>query len=118
MMTRDERIAILEEKHRLLLFQMMDNVLETCITTVQDGLYQLESPEDVRSSISASFVLVLVEKASQKCTDFSSSLVKLVNVGLVDLISRAEIQKMLLLHLLPWHSPSLNSYVMEKRWND
>ncbi|KAJ3363092.1 sla2 Src-like adaptor 2 [Kappamyces sp. JEL0680] len=87
---RDERIGVLEEKHRLLLSQMMgtsgsclpaDNVFDTCITTVQDSIYVLEGSEDSKASVSPQFVLVLIEKATQKCSDFGSSFVKLVNGG-------------------------------------
>lgn len=52
------------------------------MTTVQDGVYQLEAPEDVKSSVQVAFVMVLVEKSMQKCSDFSASLIKLVNVSL------------------------------------
>ena len=51
------------------------------MTTVQDSVYVLEGSEESRSTISPQFVLVLVEKAAQKCNDFSSSFVKLVNGG-------------------------------------
>ena len=90
---RDEKIAILEQKHRDLLFQMMgkffrlalltvlDNVLESCITTVQDSIFSLGGAEDSKSTVSPEFVLVLVEKATQKCADFSSAFVKLANGG-------------------------------------
>jgi hypothetical protein len=60
---------------------MIDNILETCMTTVQEGVYHLESPDDVKSTVQVSFVMVLVEKALQKCSDFSTSFIKMVNVS-------------------------------------
>jgi huntingtin-interacting protein 1-related protein len=81
MMTRDERIGQLETKHQHLLYQMMDNVLDTCITTVSDQIFQLDGPDESKSTVAPEFVMLLIEKTNQKCSDLSSSLVKLVNGG-------------------------------------
>ncbi|KAJ3318474.1 sla2 Src-like adaptor 2 [Boothiomyces sp. JEL0866] len=77
---RDERIQILEGKHQQLLDQMMDNVLQTCVTTVSESLFQLDSVEE-GAKVSPEFVLSLIERAQQRCTEFSTSFVKFVNGG-------------------------------------
>ncbi|KAJ3310473.1 sla2 Src-like adaptor 2 [Boothiomyces sp. JEL0838] len=77
---RDERIQILEGKHQQLLDQMMDNVLQTCVTTVSESLFQLDSIEE-GAKVSPEFVLSLIERAQQRCTEFSTSFVKFVNGG-------------------------------------
>ncbi|KAJ3274707.1 sla2 Src-like adaptor 2 [Terramyces sp. JEL0728] len=77
---RDERIQILEGKHQQLLDQMMDNVLQTCVTTVSESLFQLDAVEE-GAKVSPEFVLSLIERAQQRCTEFSTSFVKFVNGG-------------------------------------
>jgi hypothetical protein len=80
MMNRDERITMLESKHQQLLNEMMDNVLQSCITTVSDQLFQLDNPGAAKSNVTPEFVLSLIEKCQQKNNELTSSLVKLVNV--------------------------------------
>ncbi|KAJ2992081.1 sla2 Src-like adaptor 2 [Globomyces sp. JEL0801] len=81
LVTRDERIGILEGKHQQLLNQMMDNVLSTCVTTVSEALFLLGTTSESTSKISPEIALSLIEKCQQKCTEFCTSVVKLVNGG-------------------------------------
>ncbi|KAI8903284.1 ANTH domain-containing protein [Gorgonomyces haynaldii] len=78
---RDVRITELENAHKQLLNQMMDNVLDTCVKQVQDALFVFESPQESSQKPSAQFVLSLIEKAQQSCSEFSNSFVKLVQGG-------------------------------------
>jgi hypothetical protein len=41
----------------------------------------LEGSEESKTGVSPQFVLVLVEKATEKCADFASSFIKLVHGG-------------------------------------
>jgi hypothetical protein len=77
--TRDVRITELEAKHNSLLFQMMDNMLFTCITTVKDSIFNFDSPQN-GPKCSPEYVLTLIEKTQHACSDFSTSYIKLVNV--------------------------------------
>jgi hypothetical protein len=59
---------------------MMDNVFQTCIRTVTDQLFLLDSPDDIRSRVSPEFVMSLLEKSGQKLTEFCNSMIQLINV--------------------------------------
>ena len=89
---RDVRITELEAKHRELLYQMMDNVLQTCINTVTDGIFHFEAPNEVGPKASPEHLLTLIEKAQQNCNEFSNSFVKLINVHSIN--DRVVIPKM------------------------
>lgn len=77
---RDVRINELEAKHRGLLYQMMDNVLSTCTTTVNEALFNFESPGEGTKS-SPEFILTLIEKTQHCCTELGASYTRLVNGG-------------------------------------
>ena len=80
--SRDDEISRLRNEHRKLLYQMMDNVLQTCINTVMESVFEFDSTAHEGNSTAApEYVLSLIEKAQQNCSDFSSSFVKLINGG-------------------------------------
>ncbi|EGF78054.1 hypothetical protein BATDEDRAFT_20599 [Batrachochytrium dendrobatidis JAM81] len=82
LLTRDDEIGKLRNEHRMLLYQMMDNVLQTCSTTVMESVYELESAaHEGNQSATAEYVLTLIEKAQQNCGEFCVSFVRLVNGG-------------------------------------
>ncbi|KAH6570533.1 hypothetical protein BASA50_007272 [Batrachochytrium salamandrivorans] len=82
LLTRDDEINKLRDEHRRLLYQMMDNVLDTCGHTVMESVYELESAaHEGNTAASAEYVLSLVEKAQQNCSEFSASFVRLVQGG-------------------------------------
>jgi hypothetical protein len=99
---RDVRITELEAKHSTLLNQMMDNMISTCITTVSDAIFNFDSPQAGPKS-SPEFILTLIEKTQQSCSEFSSSFIKLVNVTLTNVrqvIQRTPLPHQVLLHTL------------------
>lgn len=80
---RDIRITELEGRHTTLLNQMMDNMLSTCVTTVNDAIFNFDSPQQGPKS-SPEFILTLIEKTQHCCSEFSNSFIKLVNVYICD----------------------------------
>lgn len=90
---RDITIAELAFKHQSLLDQMMDNVYETCISTLNTSMFEFESAGDSQKA-NPEHILAMIEKCQQSCSEFSTSVVRLANVYLI--LSRAEIPKMLL----------------------
>lgn len=83
--TRDVKITELEAKHSALLYQMMDNMLATCMTTVNDAVFNFDSPQP-GPKCAPELILTLIEKAQHSCAEFSTSFIKLVNVILKTLI--------------------------------
>ncbi|KAI8920540.1 ANTH domain-containing protein [Entophlyctis helioformis] len=80
LVTRDDEITKLRNEHRKLLYQMMDNVLNACSTTVMEAVYELDSAaHEGNQTASPEHVLSLMEKAQQNCSEFSASFVRLVN---------------------------------------
>jgi hypothetical protein len=78
MLTRDERIQILENDHQKLLNDMMDNVIDSCITTISDGIFMLDTEGE--TTVGAEYLLSLIERIHHKNNELSSSMIKLVNV--------------------------------------
>ncbi|KAI8591827.1 ANTH domain-containing protein [Geranomyces variabilis] len=72
----------LRSTHQRQLNSNMDNLLASCITTVDEAIYKIDSPANMgNQTASPEYVLSLLERAQGLCGDFGSSFVKLVQTG-------------------------------------
>ncbi|KAJ3008497.1 sla2 Src-like adaptor 2 [Thoreauomyces humboldtii] len=82
---RDEvatRLQSLGADHKQQLNSMMDHLLQSCIATVDESIYEMDSPANSgNQTASPEYVLSLLERAQAMCGDFGSSFVKLVQTG-------------------------------------
>ena len=75
------QISKLQTDHLIQMNRMMDNILQHCIGKIQEAVYDLQNPmHNGNQTASAEYVLTLLETAQSSCTDFASSVVKLVQV--------------------------------------
>ncbi|KAJ3054666.1 sla2 Src-like adaptor 2 [Rhizophlyctis rosea] len=77
-----EQLLKLRGEHIHQLNAMMDNILLSCILTVDEAIYELDSPANLgNQTASPEYVLSLLEKTQAQCIDFGNSFVKLVQTG-------------------------------------
>ncbi|KAJ3042635.1 sla2 Src-like adaptor 2 [Rhizophlyctis rosea] len=77
-----EQLLKLRGDHIGQLNAMMDNILLSCIMTVDEAIYELDSPANLgNQTASPEYVLSLLEKTQAQCVDFGNSFVKLVQTG-------------------------------------
>ncbi|KAI8819450.1 ANTH domain-containing protein [Fimicolochytrium jonesii] len=82
---RDQALSQLgsvKSDHLRQLNSMMDNLLQSCISTVDEAIYEMDSPANMgNQTASPEYVLSLLEKSQALCNDFGTSFVKLVQTG-------------------------------------
>ncbi|TPX56045.1 hypothetical protein PhCBS80983_g04846 [Powellomyces hirtus] len=72
----------LRSDHLRQLNSNMDNLLQSCIATVDEAIYKIESPANMgNQTASPEYVLSLLERAQGMCSEFGISFVKLVQTG-------------------------------------
>ncbi len=75
------QISKLQSDHLIQMNRMMDNILQHCITKIQESVYDLQNPmHNGNQTASAEYVMTLLETTQASCTDFAGSVVKLVQV--------------------------------------
>lgn len=103
------KLRSLELDQATQLNRMMDNIIQSCITKIDDAVYELQSPShEGNQTASPEYVLSLLEKTSSACGDFGTSFIHFLQVKKlydikVNLYFREGIKPMQSLHLI--HSP-------------
>ncbi|KAI9098757.1 ANTH domain-containing protein [Phlyctochytrium arcticum] len=76
------KINGLRSGHDRQLATMMDHILQSCILTVDEAIYEMQSPANMgNQTASPEYVLSLLEKSQALCGEFGASFVKLVQTG-------------------------------------
>ncbi|KAG0314019.1 sla2 Src-like adaptor 2 [Linnemannia gamsii] len=72
-----ERLDTMMSAHKRKLQQILDSILETCISKVEESIYDLESPTQLgNQTATPEFTLSMIEKAQTASTEFELSLMQ------------------------------------------
>ncbi|KAI9011326.1 ANTH domain-containing protein [Gaertneriomyces semiglobifer] len=80
--TLASQVGSIKTKYQREMSDMMDSILQSCISTVDESIYDLTSPANTgNQTASPEYALSLLEKSQTVCADFGNSFIKLVQTG-------------------------------------
>ncbi|KAG0278445.1 sla2 Src-like adaptor 2 [Linnemannia exigua] len=72
-----ERLDMMTSAHKRKMQQILDSILETCISKVEESIYDLESPTQLgNQNATPEFTLSMIEKAHTASTEFELALLQ------------------------------------------